>query len=66
MENLPMYFVIDGDVFVKVFKDGNQIRAVNHNGVPYPSFNAVRNGTVITKAEYEAGKAANSPKRGDA
>lgn len=62
MDNLPMYFVIDGDVFVKVYKEGKEIRAVNHTGVSYPSFNAVRNGSVITKEEFEAGNVANSPK----
>lgn len=66
MDNLPMYFVIDGNVFVKVYKDGDEIRAVNHNGTSYPSFNAVRNGSVITKKEFEAGKLANSPKSADA
>jgi hypothetical protein len=63
MDNLPKYYLVDGDIFVKVMADGDDVIAVNHLGNPYPPMKAAVNGVVITKEEYEAGKAANSPKK---
>lgn len=50
---LPMYFNVDGDILVKVFLSGDEIKAINQWGNFYPSFKAVMNGTVTTKAEFE-------------
>ena len=52
-DELPKYYEIDGDIYVKIFLDGDEIRAVNNNGMPYEPFRAVRNGIRISRAEFE-------------
>jgi len=55
IDTLPRYYVLDGDIFVKIYRDGDEVKAINHLGVPYPAFNAVRNGVRISREEYIEG-----------
>jgi hypothetical protein len=57
IDDLPLYYVLDGDIFVKIYRDGERIRAVNHLGMGYDAGKAVYQGVRISKEEYEAGKA---------
>jgi hypothetical protein len=51
----PCYYELDGDIYVKLFKENGKVRAINHYGLPYPSFHAVLNGSPITREEYLKG-----------
>jgi hypothetical protein len=51
----PCYYELDGDIYVKLYKENGEVRAINHYGLPYPSFHAVLNGTQITKEEFLQG-----------
>ena len=52
-EQLPLYYEVDGDIFVKIFLDGDEIRAINHYGMSYEPFKAVYDGRGISKEEFE-------------
>jgi hypothetical protein len=51
-QSLPLYYEVDGDVFVKLYAVGEEIRGINHWGNPYPAGNAVLNGRPTTRAAY--------------
>lgn len=49
----PSYFVIDFDIFVKIYKDGDEVIGVNSKGSPYPVRKALVEGNKISKEEFE-------------
>ena len=50
---LPRFVVLDGDIYVKIYKDGKYIRALNHHGVAYYSpAKALFEGFEITREEF--------------
>lgn len=50
---LPRYFLIDFEIGVKVYQDGEDIVAINHLGAPYPPVKALYEGSELTAEEYE-------------
>lgn len=50
---LPLYFNIDGDILVKIYLDGDTVKAINHWGNAYVPFDAVYNGTKTTREAFD-------------
>jgi hypothetical protein len=54
MPDLPQYFEVDFDVFVKVFNTGvDEVTAINHWGNPYPPIKAMVEGRRVGRATFE-------------
>lgn len=55
-QDLPAYYVVEGEIYVVIMEDGEDVIAFNHWGNPYPPFKAMVMGNKITKQEFERGK----------
>lgn len=52
----PKYFLIDDDVYVKLYLVGeSEIAGINHWGNPYPPGKAIVDGQPISRATFEKG-----------
>lgn len=49
---LPRYFLVDFEIGVHVYQEGNEVIGVNHMGNPYPPIKALYEGQEITREEY--------------
>jgi hypothetical protein len=50
---LPRYYNVDGDILVKIYLDGDTVKAINNWGNEYNAFDAVYNGTVTTRDAFD-------------
>lgn len=60
MTNLPKYFEVDFETYVKVYKKDGDVEADNQFGKPYPPVKALYDGRPITKDQFEAKRRAAS------
>lgn len=51
-KSLPKYYELDGDIYVKVYLVGDQVKGINHWGNEYLPFNAVRNGVLVNREKF--------------
>lgn len=60
MITLPAYFIVDEDIFVKVYKDGDVVVAINQYNNPYAPIKALVDGRPITQEEFNRALSASS------
>lgn len=60
MVTLPVYFIVDEDISVKVYKDGEDVVAINQYNNPYPPMKALVDGRPITQEEFNRSRSAAS------
>ena len=56
-KNFPKYFLVDHEVYVKVYFDNDVLVAVNDLGNQYQPYKAMASGLEITEREFEDGAA---------
>lgn len=54
-KTFPKYFLIDCEIYVKVYFEKNTLLAVNDLGSPYQPYRAMGDGQEVTEAEFKEG-----------
>jgi hypothetical protein len=51
----PKYFIVDNEIYVKVYFENKELVAINDLGGSYKPYKAIYDGREITKEEFEKG-----------
>ena len=53
LDDYPKYYLVDTDIYVKVYLEDDYVLAMNHKGVFYPPMKAMGEGQEISEEEFE-------------
>lgn len=54
-KGFPKYFLVDSEVYVKVYFEGKEFVGINDLGNPYQPYKAMSDGREVTKEQFDEG-----------